>query len=73
MPQNAETGKNYVSDREGEKIRHMLGAEPVIIKFLDTLAMYHNDHNCIMLLNCTSWRREKMTITDNLKQWMWKI
>ena len=30
MPQNAETGKNYVSDREGEKIRHMLGAEPVI-------------------------------------------
>ena len=30
MPQNAETGKDYMSDREGGKFRHMLGAELVI-------------------------------------------
>ena len=30
MPQNAETGKNYVADSEGGKFRHMLGVEPVI-------------------------------------------
>ena len=30
LPQNAETGKNYVADREGGKFRHMLGTEPVI-------------------------------------------
>ena len=30
MPQNTETGKNYVADREGGKYRHMLGVEPVI-------------------------------------------